>query len=68
MARRAEQGRAPADPANPEYGRRQPGWEYTQAELPALPAGCPGWLGEVELGLGRIIPLYHRSSTSNQVC
>jgi hypothetical protein len=35
------------------YGRRQPGWIYTSAEIPALPAGCPGWLSEVVLGLLR---------------
>ena len=35
------------------YGRRQPGWVYTRAEIPALPAGCPDWLGEVVLGLLR---------------
>eukprot|EP01047_Picozoa_sp_COSAG01_P051678 COSAG01_NODE_5358_length_4312_cov_76.222882_3_plen_454_part_00 len=35
------------------YGRRQPGWVYTSAEIPALPEGCPGWLSEVVLGLLR---------------
>jgi hypothetical protein len=47
----AEQGQPPSRPEDPGYGRRQPGWVYTTAELPALPAGLPGWLAEVMVGL-----------------
>ena len=49
---RAECGEPPADLnlANPEHGRRQPGWVCTAA---GLRAGLPGWLGEVMVGLVR---------------
>ena len=46
-----EQGQPPSRPEDPGFGRRQPGWVYTAAELPALPAGLPGWLAEVVVGL-----------------
>ena len=49
--RRAERGEPPLRPADPGYGRRQPGWVYTTAELPALPADTPGWLARVIAGL-----------------
>ena len=51
--RRAECGEPPADLANLEHGRRQPGWVCTAAGLPGLLAGPLGWLGEVMIGLVR---------------
>ena len=51
VQRRLENGQPPSNPADPEYGNRQPGWIYTTADLPRMPAGCPDWLSEVVLGL-----------------
>lgn len=36
---------------DPSYGRKQPGWVYTTADLPALPPSTPGWMVEVVQGL-----------------
>ena len=41
----------PSRADNPTYGRKQPGWVYTTAELPALPPSTPVWLAEVVTGL-----------------
>jgi len=49
--RRFESGQPGSDPADPTYGRKQPGWLYEEADLPPLPAGCPGWLSRVVIGL-----------------
>lgn len=49
--RRAEQGQAPSRPADPHYGRAQPGWVYSTADLPDLPASTPEWLASVVRGL-----------------
>ena len=49
--RRAENGQPPRDAADPTYGRKQPGWTYSEADLPPLPAGCPDWLARVVVGL-----------------
>ena len=49
--RRFESGQPGSNPADPTYGRKQPGWLYEEADLPPLPAGCPGWLSRVVIGL-----------------
>jgi serine/threonine protein kinase len=49
--RRAEKGQPPSRPDDPTYGRKQPGWVYTTADLPSLPANMPEWLAEVVRGL-----------------
>ena len=42
---------APSRADDLTYGRKQPGWVYTTAELPAIPPSTPGWLAEVVTGL-----------------
>ena len=46
---RAERGEPEGDRPRPR--RRQPGWVYSAADLPALPVGLPDWLAEVMVGL-----------------
>ena len=46
-----EKGMPPSRINDTTYGRKQPGWVYTTADLPALPASTPGWLVEVLQGL-----------------
>lgn len=49
---RCERGEPPSKPDEPDYGRKQPGWVYSSAELPCLPDGMPDWLREPLQGLG----------------
>lgn len=49
--RSVEKGMHPSRINDPTYGRKQPGWVYKTADLPALPASTPGWLVEVVQGL-----------------
>jgi serine/threonine protein kinase len=56
--RHFESGQPGSRPDDPTYGRKQPGWIYAEGDIPPLPAGCPGWLSRVVVGLLKVIGIY----------